>query len=276
MVRPHELVTLLKRTISCDQLMLIKHCWASNRVSATTWSVRSPGSPLQVAAAVPSTHALITFLWQAPLLDPTTAPGATNQILMVTGRRAPLDGLDGEAVGWQILRSRNFKPDDVALVRTVRSLFERPVLARTRISPARLTTTETAILVLIAEGCSASEIAHRRGQSVRTVHKHIENLYRKIGCHDRVHAARYAWRAGLIGFTPPDQSSSTGPDAGSDASGPAEVAACGGAAVETNPSSASGVDQPSAASFQDSDTALRTSSPIRAPRSVESPSTVTG
>jgi DNA-binding CsgD family transcriptional regulator len=210
MVAPHELVTLLKRAVSCEHVALVRHCWASNRISTTTWSVQQPGSPQPTSnrrsIGIPSTHTLISLLWKAPLMDPTTMPGAANQILLVTGRRAPVYGLDGEAVGWQLHKSQGFKPEDVALVRIIRSLFPQPGTARIKELPTRLTATETEILVLIAEGCSAAEIAHGRGQSVRTVHKHIENVYRKIGCSDRVRAAHYAWRTGLIDLAPTDQS----------------------------------------------------------------------
>lgn len=213
MVRPHELVSLLQRAISCDDVLLIEHYWASNRVQATTWPVKSRDNSRPAPVAIAGTHALISLLWKAPLLDPTAMPGTTNQILMVTGRRAPVDGLDGEAVGWQIQGSKSFKPDDLALLRTVRSLFERPAMACTGTLPARLTATETAVLVLIAEGYSDAEIAHRRGRSVRTVHKHVENVYRKIGCHDRVRAAQYAWRAGLIDVAPAGQFTDDSSDA---------------------------------------------------------------
>lgn len=215
MIRPHELVSLLQRAISCDYVLLIEHYWASNRLLATTWPVEPQDSSRPSPVAIVGTHALISLLWKAPLLDPTAMPGTTNQILMVTGRRAPVDGLDGEAVGWQIQGSKGFKPDDLALLRTVRSLFEQPVMACTSALPTRLTATETAVLVLIAEGYSDAEIAHHRGRSVRTVHKHVENIYRKIGCNDRVRAAQYALQAGLIDFAPPGQSADDSPDTAS-------------------------------------------------------------
>lgn len=197
MIRPSDLVTLLRRTVSCDELTLIRHDWATNRISATSWSVsmRQPALLTPTSAAVAT--GLIALLWRAPLLDPAVVPGAGNQILLVTGRRVPTDDINGEAVGWRINRARGFRADDVALVRTICSLFERPAIARTAGAPTRLTVTEVAILRLLAEGCSSAQIAERRGQSVRTVNKHIENIYRKIGCHDRVHATRYALRVGL-------------------------------------------------------------------------------
>lgn len=49
-----------------------------------------------------------------------------------------------------------------------------------------LTPRETAVLTLLAEALTAASIGRRLGISARTVHKHIENLYRKLGTRDRV------------------------------------------------------------------------------------------
>ena len=61
----------------------------------------------------------------------------------------------------------------------------------------RLTSTETAILTLMAEGLTAKEIAARRNSSVHTVVTHKKNLFRKLGVSTAYEAVRYALRAGL-------------------------------------------------------------------------------
>ena len=51
---------------------------------------------------------------------------------------------------------------------------------------AGLTCRELDVIMLIADGLSAQQIARLRRISVRTVRKHLENIYPKLGCHDRL------------------------------------------------------------------------------------------
>jgi DNA-binding NarL/FixJ family response regulator len=48
------------------------------------------------------------------------------------------------------------------------------------------------VLGLLAAGLSNREIAERLVISVRTVGRHVDNLYGKIGVHDRAKARQYA------------------------------------------------------------------------------------
>ncbi|NKQ55258.1 response regulator transcription factor [Amycolatopsis sp. K13G38] len=61
-----------------------------------------------------------------------------------------------------------------------------------------LTARETAVLALLAEALPAAAVGRRLGVSVRTVHKHVENLYRKLGTTDRLSTVLRAQRLGLI------------------------------------------------------------------------------
>jgi DNA-binding CsgD family transcriptional regulator len=63
--------------------------------------------------------------------------------------------------------------------------------------PDRLTTREVEVLRLIAQGRSNQEIATALFISTRTVNRHIENLYRKIGAHGKADATAYALRQHL-------------------------------------------------------------------------------
>ncbi|MGH9058515.1 MAG: response regulator transcription factor, partial [Acidimicrobiales bacterium] len=54
---------------------------------------------------------------------------------------------------------------------------------------AGLTRREDQILAEIAAGRTNAEIASHIGVSVRTVHKHLEHMYPKLGVHDRTAAA---------------------------------------------------------------------------------------
>ncbi|QLJ04502.1 response regulator transcription factor [Streptomyces sp. NEAU-sy36] len=64
--------------------------------------------------------------------------------------------------------------------------------------PDGLTTRETEVLVLIAEGLSNQEIARRLHVSTATVKTHINNLFAKTGLKDRAQAVRYAYGKGLV------------------------------------------------------------------------------
>ncbi|MFD6193712.1 response regulator [Streptomyces sp. NPDC060275] len=64
--------------------------------------------------------------------------------------------------------------------------------------PDGLTTRETEVLVLIAEGLSNHQIANRLQVSTATVKTHINNLFAKTGLKDRAQAVRYAYGKGLV------------------------------------------------------------------------------
>jgi DNA-binding NarL/FixJ family response regulator len=61
---------------------------------------------------------------------------------------------------------------------------------------------ETEVLRLVARGQSNAEIATELFLSVRTVEKHVANIYTKIGARGRADAATYALRHGFIQLPP--------------------------------------------------------------------------
>ncbi|MBF6302785.1 response regulator transcription factor [Nocardia amamiensis] len=65
-------------------------------------------------------------------------------------------------------------------------------------SDYRLTPRELAVLGLLCEGLTAHAIGTRLGTASATATKHTENLYRKLGVHDRVAAVRAAQELGLL------------------------------------------------------------------------------
>jgi pimeloyl-ACP methyl ester carboxylesterase/DNA-binding CsgD family transcriptional regulator len=65
-------------------------------------------------------------------------------------------------------------------------------------SPSLLSGREKEVLRLLSTGKSNKQIADEITISVRTVERHINHIYEKIGVSNRVEAARYATRAGLI------------------------------------------------------------------------------
>lgn len=60
-----------------------------------------------------------------------------------------------------------------------------------------LTTQERRVLAGMCTGCTTHALARGLGLSVRTVNKHIEHIYRKLGVHDRVSAVLAARAADL-------------------------------------------------------------------------------
>jgi len=65
-----------------------------------------------------------------------------------------------------------------------------------------MTSRELQVLALLADGLLATSIAARLSLSPRTVHKHLGNIYRKLGVHDRLVAVGIARARGLLGPAP--------------------------------------------------------------------------
>ena len=66
-----------------------------------------------------------------------------------------------------------------------------------RTCPDSLTRREVDVLRLLAAGRTNHEIAAALYLSVRTVERHVANIYGKIGAHGRASATAYAFAHGL-------------------------------------------------------------------------------
>jgi DNA-binding CsgD family transcriptional regulator len=73
-----------------------------------------------------------------------------------------------------------------------------------------LTARETDVLVLVARGRSNRDTAAILGVSPRTVQKHLENCFRKLGVSDRSAAAELVWQ--VLAAAPDDIESRRGLD----------------------------------------------------------------
>lgn len=114
-------------------------------------------------------------------------------LLMLLARRAGLSGTpvpraDPAVAGW--LPSRRHDPGLL-------------VAASLPKASSTFTTRELAVLRGLAHGLTANAIGHRMGISPRTVHKHLEHLYRKLEVTDRLLAVRVAAELGLLDVRPP-------------------------------------------------------------------------
>ena len=57
---------------------------------------------------------------------------------------------------------------------------------------------QVAVMGLVADGMTAGAVGRRLGISARTVEKHLEQAYRKLGVHDRVSAVRLCADLGRV------------------------------------------------------------------------------
>jgi DNA-binding NarL/FixJ family response regulator len=69
---------------------------------------------------------------------------------------------------------------------------------KTRVASVHLSPRERVILGLIVDGYSNTEIAAQLGSATGTIHTHVIRLFRKLGVRDRVTAAVFALRGGLL------------------------------------------------------------------------------
>jgi DNA-binding NarL/FixJ family response regulator len=112
----------------------------------------------------------------------------------------------GELRMFMLARSgRDFSDDDIDLARRVQPLIwlvdrQVTVLAgsTTPAAAADLTGRELAVLGLLSQGCTAEAIGRRLVCSPRTVHKHLEHLYRKLEVRDRLLAVQRGRDLGLL------------------------------------------------------------------------------
>lgn len=124
----------------------------------------------------------------------------------------------GEFDGWVLLNEDGFSDHDlerltalqgllVGLDRHIRQYRRLTAVDGSREVPQLLTPRERLVLALVAAGSTADGIAARLAISPRTVHKHQENLYRKLGAVDRLSAVLRGQELGLLPSGPVARSS---------------------------------------------------------------------
>lgn len=121
--------------------------------------------------------------------------GARHQLLAGIGQRGPVP----TGIGFARER-RDFGERELTLLELLRPHLEttyRRLRLRNELDEARLralglTAREGEILALVARGRRNAEIARTLVVSVRTVEKHLEQLYRKLGVSSRVEAVAVA------------------------------------------------------------------------------------
>jgi len=139
-----------------------------------------------------------------------TAPPAYDGTNMSRLLTIPLAVTPGQLCAIALLRGgRDFTTRDLQVAHQLQPVLSGIYALRDRLtqqSPSntrqdpgiRLTTRELAVLNLMADGLIAAAIARRLGISPRTVNKHIEHIYEKLGTHDRTTTALRAGTLGLL------------------------------------------------------------------------------
>lgn len=136
-----------------------------------------------------------------PLADPSGMSAVVTIPLTITPH-----GLCGIAL---MRGGPDFTPLDMRLACDLQPVFGAIYALRDRLddrprSPQdpdtgiHITLRELAVLDLMAEGLIAAAIAHRLGISPRTVSRHLESIYRKLGTHDRTSAVLRGQSLGLL------------------------------------------------------------------------------
>lgn len=115
------------------------------------------------------------------------AAGADGYLLKSTSGAALADGIRKCAAGETVI-GEEFVP----------KLLDE-VSRGVPLGAAEVTARERQVLELVSEGLGNRELAERLEVSVRTAQKHVENLFKKLGVHDRTELVSQAFRRGLLG-----------------------------------------------------------------------------
>jgi DNA-binding CsgD family transcriptional regulator len=144
-------------------------------------------------------QALITPLGRE-IVNDILVPVGMDQQLSIPYRLAPFQhrafilGRHGD----------DFSDEDLQLagrIQTLLLLLDRQCAVLQRCSAQTaipLTGRERAVLALLDDGLTSSAIGRRLAISPRTVHRHLQNIYRKLGVSDRLRAVLVARECGLL------------------------------------------------------------------------------
>jgi two-component system OmpR family response regulator len=120
--------------------------------------------------------------------------GASVPVMFVSGERIEsFDRVAGLLVGGDDYLVKPFELDE--LVARARRLVERPCGSK---QSSSLTSRESQVLALLADGLTPSEVAEDLIISRSTVGTHIEHIYEKLGARTRAHAVGIAFRSGVL------------------------------------------------------------------------------
>lgn len=151
------------------------------------------GDGLEALEKLKANHPEVSVVMLTTYDNPTymaraVAGGAAGYVLKGVGRSELLETLEKVASGESLLSAQE-------LVRSLRAVSDRAASADL-ISP--LTTREEEVLRLLATGLSNKEMAGVLYIAEATVKTHVEHIIGKLGVSDRVQAAVWAARQGIV------------------------------------------------------------------------------
>ena len=121
---------------------------------------------------------------------PAMTAGASAYVLKDVGP-AELANTIRRAVAGEVVIEPRVASQLIAVLQKPASTAEQALLAD-------LTTRETEVLKLIANGLSNAQIAENLFISEKTVKTHVSNVLWKLQLNDRTQAAVFAWKEGLV------------------------------------------------------------------------------
>jgi DNA-binding CsgD family transcriptional regulator len=142
------------------------------------WAELSRGLGVEHQLAIPLPPGADGVRWFV-LARPTTFSAA--QMHLARHVQKLIVGLDRQAAALRQWQRRGPQPEGDAVATDV-----------------HLTPRELSVLTLVADGLTAAAVARRLVVAERTVHKHLERAYAKLGVSDRVSAVLRAQRLGIL------------------------------------------------------------------------------
>lgn len=135
-----------------------------------------------------------------------------GEVVVLAPAELPGTGPSGALRLLALAKRKGFSDDDIELLTgclpaltlmlaQVVATSERQRRAAARVEAAKdlgLSERELEVLQLLSQGLLATSIASRLALSPRTVHKHLGNIYFKLGVHDRLVAVKVALAHGLV------------------------------------------------------------------------------
>jgi DNA-binding NarL/FixJ family response regulator len=162
---------------------------------------------LTTLAAVPCDLLLLDLQMERWMVnDIETLAGVTRVIVLTASERIE-DGLAVLRLGARGVVQKRFAVE--TLMEAIRAVadglvwmpatIQAELAAQLRSAPAvKLTARENEVVRCVALGMRNAEIAKQCEISEATVKTHINNIFQKLDCRDRVELTRYAFRTGLL------------------------------------------------------------------------------
>jgi len=110
-----------------------------------------------------------------------------NRSLYEIGLELPRTGAQRSVVSLSRGRGRDFDDRDHLVLQVMRPHVHAALRRLGRPVP-QLTARQLEIMRLVAQGLTNGQIAHRLGTAEKTIGKHLENTYERLGARSRVHA----------------------------------------------------------------------------------------